>query len=104
MKIIVLLIATLICVSTFADPRYIKSELKPTMQKFSAALGVKCDYCHLDDKEASITNTKWKTDAEHATLVHQKVARAMIGTISVVNKDATTKYDCMKCHQGKTPQ
>ena len=90
--------------SVMAKTKYVTAEnLDATMESFNAALGVKCDYCHVADKSATIKDYKWANDQEFGSLRHKRVAQAMLGMQIDVNKESSVQFDCMKCHQGKKP-
>ena len=84
------------------QPRNLKilkaEEVMPTMRSFTVALGVRCDYCHVQDR-ASDENPK------------KDVARMMLTMVHDVNTNINTKLPdtagkmvvtCYTCHRGKT--
>jgi hypothetical protein len=67
--------------------------LIPTMRSFTAALGVKCDFCHVQGDFAS--------DDKH----HKEIARHMISMAKDINgkfPDGKTHVTCYTCHRGAT--
>ncbi|HLK22822.1 MAG TPA: c-type cytochrome [Bryobacteraceae bacterium] len=67
--------------------------LIPTMKAFSAALGQKCDFCHVPGDFAS--------DEKH----HKEVARHMINLAKDINgkfPDGKMHVTCYTCHRGST--
>jgi len=67
--------------------------LIPTMRSFTAALGVKCDFCHVQGDFAS--------DDKH----HKEIARHMISMAKEINgkfPDGKTHVTCYTCHRGAT--
>lgn len=68
-----------------------KSELIPLMRNYSASLGVKCDFCHVQGDMAS--------DEKH----HKEIARMMITMTQEINAkfgEGKTKVGCFTCHRG----
>lgn len=67
--------------------------LIPTMRSFTVALGVKCDFCHVQGDFAS--------DDKH----HKEIARHMITMARDINgkfPDGKTHVTCYTCHRGST--
>lgn len=67
--------------------------LIPTMRSFTAALGVKCDFCHVQGDFASDDKP------------HKEIARHMISMAKEINgnfKDGKTHVTCYTCHRGTT--
>jgi hypothetical protein len=67
--------------------------LIPTMRSFTVALGVKCDFCHVQGDFAS--------DDKH----HKEIARHMITMAKNINgnfPDGKTHVTCYTCHRGAT--
>jgi photosynthetic reaction center cytochrome c subunit len=85
-------------VLTELDPTALRAE----MQRIAAALGVKCDHCHVQGNFAS--------DERSA----KRIARRMIEMTSTINAQHFPKYEvqeggsvlgrvtCYTCHQGST--
>jgi len=79
--------------------------LEKVMDEFSKALGVKCNFCHLQ-----IDSTNWDMASDQKP--EKSVARKMIKMSNKINKEffkAKTKYGqenavleirCMTCHRG----
>ena len=67
-------------------------DLRPTMMMFTRALGVRCDYCHVQDR-ASDENPKKVTARMMLTLAHDINARFPDGKVRVT---------CYTCHRGST--
>src|SRR5580658_5944212 len=94
--------ALLLAVAAFAQqhpaPKNLKllpadENLIPTMRSFTAALGVKCDFCHVQGDFAS--------DEKH----HKEIARHMISMAKDINgkfPDGKTHVTCYTCHRGET--
>jgi tetratricopeptide (TPR) repeat protein len=69
----------------------------PTMQQFTQALGVNCDYCHVQDRAADDKQTK-KTARQMILLareINEKLPTAVAKTA-----DDTTRVGCATCHRG----
>ena len=69
----------------------------PTMQQFTQALGVNCDYCHVQDRAADDKQTK-KTARQMILLareINDKLPAAVAKTA-----DDTTRVGCATCHRG----
>src|SRR5882724_5441687 len=65
--------------------------LIPTMKAYTAALGVKCDFCHVP--------TDFSSDEKHS----KQVARFMITMAKDLNAkfpDGKTHVTCYTCHRG----
>jgi len=80
------------------DPEISKDDLKAAMKGFTAALGVKCTYCHILDEYD-------KDDKEH-----KLVARKMIKLVGFMRQNADTYFkaeteteliSCATCHRGE---
>ena len=68
-------------------------QLMPAMRAFTVALGVKCDYCHVQGNFAS--------DENH----HKVVARGMLEMAHNINSrfpDGKMHVTCYTCHRGAT--
>jgi len=80
-----------------APPKNLKilpadANLIPTMRGFTQALGVQCDYCHVQDR-SSDENPK------------KDVARMMLTMAKDINSkfpDGKTHVTCYTCHRGST--
>jgi len=67
------------------------AELMPTMHAFRVALGVKCDFCHVEGDFASDDKP------------HKEIARKMILLARDVNSkfpDGKMHVTCYTCHRG----
>jgi len=67
--------------------------LIPTMRSFTVALGVKCDFCHVQGDFSS--------DEKHT----KEIARHMINMAKDINgkfPDGKTHVTCYTCHRGAT--
>ena len=95
------LTALLLAVAAFGQhpaPKNLKllpadENLIPTMRAFQAALGVKCDFCHVQNDFAS--------DEKHP----KEIARHMIGMAKEINAkfpDGKIHVTCYTCHRGAT--
>lgn len=80
------------------DPEISKDDLKNVMEKFTAALGVKCSFCHTID-EYHLDDNK-----------HKPMARDMIKLVIHMRSNAEMyfpeetemdKVGCAMCHQGE---
>ncbi len=102
---IVTLIAICYFVSvTLAKTKYLeKKEVTKTMLKWNKALGVKCSFCHTSNRSETYKNLAGKTvnEEELKALVHQRIARAMLGYMLYMNKKENQNYTCDTCHQGE---
>jgi hypothetical protein len=93
------LLAILIAIPLFAQPPAHKNlkilkddEVRPMMGAFVAALGVKCDGCHVADR-ASDENPK------------KDIARTMIAMVREDNSKflaGKTQLTCYTCHRGES--
>lgn len=67
-------------------------DLIPTMRAYAAALGKKCDFCHVQGDFASDANP------------HKEIARSMIVMTNEVNAkfpDGKVHVSCYTCHRGE---
>lgn len=67
-------------------------DLIPTMRAYAAALGKKCDFCHVQGDFASDANP------------HKEIARTMIVLTNEVNAkfpDGKAHVSCYTCHRGE---
>jgi hypothetical protein len=67
--------------------------LMPAMRAFKTALGVKCEYCHVEGDFASDDNPK------------KEIARKMIVLVHDINSkfpDGKMHVTCYTCHRGAT--
>ena len=67
-------------------------EVMQSMRTFTAGLGVKCDYCHVEGNMASDDNNK------------KIVARQMIEMVDKINasfSDGKAHVSCYTCHRGE---
>jgi hypothetical protein len=66
-------------------------QLMPAMRAFRTALGVRCDFCHVQGNFASDDNPK------------KQIARKMIALVDQVNaafEDGKAHVTCYTCHRG----
>lgn len=87
-----------------AEPKYLeKKEVGKVMMEWNKALGVKCDFCHTKNAKQTYKDLAGKTadKKELSALVHQRIARAMLGNMLYLNKKEGKNYTCNTCHQGK---
>jgi len=81
-------------------------ELKRIMQGFTAALGVKCNFCHDDSKAADFGPMDYSSDVKK----EKQVTRTMIAMVNNINSDQLKKsrelasdigeVSCVTCHRG----
>lgn len=81
-------------------------ELKKIMQGFTAALGVKCNFCHDDSKAADFGPMDYSSDVKK----EKNVARTMITMMNNINSDLLKRsreiesdigeVACFTCHRG----
>jgi photosynthetic reaction center cytochrome c subunit len=103
-----LLYAALIAVSLFAQapegqkkgpptPKNLKilkpEEIRPTMAAFRTALGVQCNFCHIQGDFASDDNPNKLTARRMMTMTHDLNASTFEGKMRVT---------CYTCHRGAT--
>ena len=70
-----------------------QEELIPTMRTYTAGLGVKCDFCHVQNDFAN--------DEKH----QKEIARHMIVMTQEINAkfpDGKVHVACYTCHRGET--
>jgi len=81
-------------------------ELKKIMQGFTAALGVKCNFCHDDSKTADFGPMDYSSDVKK----EKQVARTMITMVNNINfnflkksreiESDISEVACVTCHRG----
>lgn len=80
------------------DKNISKDELKKTMEGFAAQLGVKCQFCHVDEQYEK-DDKKQKNDARKMIkLVMEMKARKPDFFKTTVKENA---IQCSMCHRGK---
>ena len=87
-----------------AEPKYLKKkEVGKIMMEWNKALGVKCNFCHTAKPSQTYKSLAGKTADKKAlsALVHQRIARAMLGNMLYLNQKEGKNYTCNTCHQGK---
>ena len=80
-----------------------RAELLTTMRSYSTALGVMCNYCHVQEGQGG--RNDFATDEQ----APKKTARVMMTMTAHVNETLTTglgradvtKVQCMTCHRGE---
>lgn len=108
-SLVIVALFTLIAVGllinvTYTKAKYLeKKEVVKTMIQWNKALGVECSFCHTKDRGQTYQSLAGKTvdGKDLKALVHQRIARAMLGTMLYVNKKENKNYTCNTCHQGK---
>jgi hypothetical protein len=81
-----------------------RRELGDTMRSFTAALGVRCAYCHVGPENGPLSAFDFASDAKP----HKEVARGMIRMAMRINEelpkiaDKDSKVSCYTCHRGAT--
>ncbi len=80
----------------FPEPKNLKvlkpEEVMPAMRSYTAALGVRCDFCHVEGDRASDANP------------HKATAREMIGMTRQINThfgESKDRVTCYTCHRGE---
>lgn len=84
-----------------------KGELVGIMRKWSGALGVRCNYCHVGGSEESLEGMEFDKDDKQA----KKTARRMVSMVNMINGDfigklkgssnTGMKVECVTCHRGQ---
>jgi cytochrome c peroxidase len=90
-------------VLSHAKMKYLEKEgVNKAMIQWNKALGVKCSFCHTKDRTETYKNLAGKTVSEEElkALVHQRIARAMLGNMLYLNEKENQNYTCNTCHQG----
>ena len=87
-----------------------EKELNERMEYFSKSLGVKCQYCHLEDRKINLSKTI-TSPAQRKILQRKEITRKMIEMVEKLNSKKRKKrkafgkekelMDCNFCHQGK---
>ena len=74
------------------------ADIRATMQLFTAALGVKCDYCHVQGDFASDMNPRKETARKMIAMVKQ--IDTFFPSVSGAFPAGYREVDCMTCHRG----
>jgi tetratricopeptide (TPR) repeat protein len=84
-----------------------KDELTQTMRGFSFALGVRCGYCHAEEKEASADgqhHLDFASDEKRQKATARKMIRMVRGIndqyLSKLDPKPTIQVQCVTCHHG----
>ena|SRR4030042_2485279 len=104
MLILILSFAPVVVSNSKAEPKYLKKEeVTKVMSEWNKALGVKCDFCHTSKPSQTYKDLAGKVadKKELSALVHQRIARAMLGDMLYINQKEGKNYTCNTCHQGK---
>ena len=81
-------------------------ELQRVMNGFTSGLGVRCDYCHVDEQGKGFAGFDFASDAKPT----KATARTMLTMVNVINKQylaslqqdkaASITVGCVTCHHG----
>ena len=102
--VLILGFAPVVVPNSQAEPKYLKKEeVNKIMLEWNKALGVKCDFCHTSNPKETYKDLAGKTPDSKAlsALVHQRIARAMLGDMIYINGKEGKNYTCNTCHQGR---
>jgi tetratricopeptide (TPR) repeat protein len=83
-----------------------RAELQSTMRSFAFALGVRCNFCHVEKTEGKKVQLDFPADEEET----KKTARVMLQMVAIINQDYIGKLSiqppvrvqCVTCHHGLT--
>ena len=88
-----------------------RRELFPIMRGFAAALGVRCEYCHVGEPGADLSTFDFASDEKE----HKKIARVMLKMVNNINSEHLheaqeargthvhgdpVQVSCYTCHHG----
>jgi len=83
-----------------------RSQLQSTMRGFAFALGVRCNYCHVEKTEGKKVELTFPADDKET----KKTARVMLQMVATINQDYIGKLpmpaqppvrvQCITCHHG----
>jgi len=83
-----------------------KQELQSTMRGFAFALGVRCEYCHVEKKEPekgfdfAADDKDTKKTARLMIQMVQAINRDYVGKIENADKTPPIRVQCVTCHHG----
>jgi Photosynthetic reaction centre cytochrome C subunit len=83
-----------------------ESQLFPVMNFVSASLGVKCDFCHVKQKDPKGGADQWVWESDEKE--HKRIGRQMMRMTLDINKSAAASsfgsfgVTCYTCHRGTT--
>jgi hypothetical protein len=81
-----------------------ESQLFPLMNFVSVSLGVKCDFCHVKQKDPKGGEDKWVWESDEKE--HKRIGRQMMRMTLDINKSANAEafgsfgITCYTCHRG----
>ncbi len=104
MFFVVSFVVSVVVSNSQAEMKYLKKEaVGKVMLEWNKALGVNCDFCHTSNRSQTYKDLAGKTadPKELGALVHQRIARAMLGDMLYINQKEGKNYTCNTCHQGK---
>lgn len=104
MLILLFIVSAVVVSISQAEPKYLNKEtVGKVMLEWNKALGVKCNFCHTPKPSQTYKSLAGKTadKKELSALVHQRIARAMLGNMLYINQKEGKNYTCNTCHQGK---
>src|SRR5579864_3802962 len=78
-----------------------RQELMGNMRRFSFALGVRCEHCHVEKADHKLDFSADDKDAKKtARLMLQMVAAINKDYVSKIGKPAPVQVECVTCHHG----
>lgn len=81
-----------------------REELVGTMKNFTAALGVRCDFCHVGESKTSLEGFDFAADDKEKKVVARTMLK-MVGDINgkylpMTGRSHLEKVTCFTCHHG----
>jgi tetratricopeptide (TPR) repeat protein len=80
-----------------------RPQVVAAMQQFTQALGVRCEYCHVDDPATRVdmaSDEKQTKKTARAMMVMSREIMAKLPEITGKSADAVTRVGCVTCHRG----
>lgn len=80
-----------------------RPQVVAAMQQFTQALGVRCEYCHVDDPAVKVdmaSDDKQTKRTARAMMLMSRDIAARLPEITGKSADTVTRVGCMTCHRG----
>ena len=80
-----------------------RPQVVAAMQQFTQALGVRCEYCHVDDPATKVdmaSDEKQTKKTARAMMLMSRDIMVKLPEITGKSADAVTRVGCVTCHRG----
>jgi hypothetical protein len=82
-----------------------RPQVVAAMQQFTQALGVRCEYCHVDDPGAKVdmaSDEKQPKKTARAMMLMTRDINTKVPEAAAKSADSATRVACVTCHRGVT--